>query len=326
MNAELAPYTPDLAAALITLWNRALGGRFPLTERLWRQNIEGDPSWSADDALVLRLPDASVAGFVVTRRFRQAERYPALAPLRHLGWITALAVDPPCAGRGFGTQLLAAAEDHLRRGGATRCDIGGSLGHLLPGPPADDRRARRFWQRHGYAPDRLVHDLRRSLAGWTPPALPPAAGWRIAPGEPHQRDALLTFLDATFPGRWHYHIADSLARGAPMSDLTLLLAPDDAVSGFVATWHGQSPLLGPATNWFPALGPRYGGIGPLGIATAARGQGLGLALVAAAVAQLHARGVTDCAIDWTNLTEFYARLGFVPWRSYWRCAPKSLHE
>jgi GNAT superfamily N-acetyltransferase len=244
--------------------------------------------------------------------------------VRDLGWIMALVVAPEHAGRGYGGQLLAAAEERLRRQGASRCDLGGSVGHLLPGPPADDERALRFWQRHGYHPERLVHDLHRSLADWEPAGMDLRDGWRAGPGQPGQEGALLAFLNASFPGRWHYHLADSLARGAGVGDVALLLAPDDAVAGFVATWHAASPLLGPATNWHPALGPHYGGIGPLGIAESARGRGRGLALVAAAVTLLHRRGVVECAIDWTTLTDFYARLGFGPWRSYWRCAPKGL--
>lgn len=327
MSAAIVPYQPAFAPALIALWNRALGDRFPLDERLWRQNVEGDPNWRTSDGLVLRLADGPIVGFALTRRFRLLDRYPTLALVGDLGWIGALVIAPEQAGRGFGGQLLAAAEGLLRRQGAARCDIGGSVGHLLPGPPADDERALRFWRHHGYQPMRLVHDLHRSLADWVPasPAVAEArAGWRIAPGQPGQEAALLVFLQRSFPGRWHYHLADSLARGAAIEDIVLLIAPDEAIAGFVATWPHTSPLLGPATHWFPALGARFGGIGPLGLATTARGRGLGLALVSAAVTLLQARGVAHCTIDWTDLTAFYARLGFRPWRSYWRCQPKPL--
>lgn len=318
------PYQTAFAPALIALWNRALGDRFPLDARLWRQNVEGDPNWRPRDGLVLQHDDGALIGFALTRRFRSLDRYPAMAAVGDLGWIPALVVAPEHAGRGFGSSLLAAAEEHLRREGAARCDIGGSVGHLLPGPPADDERALRFWQRHGYQPARLVHDLHRSLIGWVPLAAAPHAGWRIAPGQPGQEAALLAFLQRAFPGRWHYHLADSLARGAPIADVLLLIAPDETVAGFVATWPDSGPLLGPATHWFPALDARFGGIGPLGIDASARGRGLGLALMSAAVTLLQERGVTGCTIDWTDLTAFYARLGFHPWRSYWRCQPKPL--
>jgi GNAT superfamily N-acetyltransferase len=324
MNASIAPSTSADTPALIALWNQALGDRFPLSERLWRENVEGDPNWRPDDGLALRLADGTTIGFALTRRFHQPDAYPAMAPVRDLGWIMALVIAPQHTGQGHGSQLLAAAEQHLREQGATHCDLGGSLGHFLPGPPADDERALRFWQRHGYQPDRLVHDLHRSLADWQPTPLNLSGGWRCTPGQPGQEAALLTFLDVSFPGRWHYHLADSLARGAHIEDVALLLAPDDTVSGFAATWHFASPLLGPATNWHPALGPQFGGLGPLGIAVSARGHGRGLALVAAATTFLHQRGVTECAIDWTTLLDFYGRLGFAPWRSYWRCTPKPL--
>jgi GNAT superfamily N-acetyltransferase len=247
-----------------------------------------------------------------------------MAGVADLGWIIALSVDPQQAGRGLGGRLLAAAEEQLRRQGAARCDIGGSVGHLLPGPPADDERALGFWRRHGYQPARLVHDLYRPLDDWVPAMAQERDGWRIAPGAPGQEAALLAFLQQSFPGRWHYHLADSLARGARIEDIVLLHAPDGPVAGFVATWPDTSPLLGPASHWFPAIGPRFGGVGPLGIATAARGLGLGLAMVASAVTLLQARGVAHCTIDWTDLTAFYARLGFRPWRAYWRCQPKEL--
>ena len=89
-------------------------------------------------------------------------------------------------------------------------------------------------------------------------------------------------------------------------------------------WRTDGPFLGPGLHWFPALEARAGAIGPLGIDPAARGLGLGLALVAAAVTHLHARGYTDCTIDWvdTALLPFYGRLGFRPWRGYRRCAQK----
>jgi GNAT superfamily N-acetyltransferase len=324
VSARIGPYDSADAPALIALWNRALGNRFPLSARLWQQSVEGDPNWRPGDGLVLRLPDGTIAGFALTRRFHQLGQYPAMAAVRYLGWIMALVIAPEHAGRGYGSQLLSAAEENLRQRGATHCDLGGSLGHFLPGPPADDERALAFWQRHGYQHARLVHDLHRSLADWQPTPMALRDGWRCAPGQQGQEAALLTFLDASFPGRWHYHLAESLARGASIQDVTLLFTPDDAVAGFVATWHAASPLLGPATTWHPALGPHFGGIGPLGIAASARGHGRGLALVAAAVTHLHQRGVVECAIDWTTLTDFYARLGFVSWRNYWRCAPKQL--
>ena len=47
-----------------------------------------------------------------------------------------------------------------------------------------------------------------------------------------------------------------------------------------------------------------------------RGGGLGLGLVAAGVNYLYGLGVRDCGIDWTELIDFYGRLGFAVWKQY----------
>jgi ribosomal protein S18 acetylase RimI-like enzyme len=183
MTPSIAPYDPAQARALVALWNRALGGRLPLSERLWRQNVDDDPNWQPGDCLVARADDGTLAGFALTRSSHALADEPDLAAFRGVGWIMALAVAPEYAGHGLGGRLLAAAEARLRQRGLARCDLGGSIGHFLPGPPGDDVRALRFWERHGYIPAREVYDLRRSLAGWTPPA-PPDAIRRGAGGSP----------------------------------------------------------------------------------------------------------------------------------------------
>lgn len=323
------PYDPALTPALIAIWNRALGGRFPLTARLWQQNVVGDPNWRAGDALVMQSAAGVPIGFALTRLYRGHAANPDMAALRGTGWLMALVIDPAWTGQGYGTRLLRAAENKLRDEGATRCDNGGSLGHLLPGPPADDQRALRFWTRHGYPPMREVHDLHRSLVDWSPPPLPTAItreGWQIVAGQPGQEAAFLAALSRDFPGRWRATIADTFARGGSAEDLVALRDPAGEIAGFVAIWRPKRPFLGPGLHWFPALGPHPGAIGPLGITSTARGKGLGLALVAGAVSLLRECGVVHCAIDWvgTELLDFYARLGFRPMRTYWRCRQKVL--
>ena len=323
-------YDGSMAGEAVALWNSALGERFPMTERLWRQNVDAEPNYRPGDGIVALAPDGSLAGLALTRDFRQLDDNPDLAHWRGLGWVVALVVAPEHQGRGLGGELLRRAEARLREQGAARCDLGGSVGHFLPGLPAGaagDERARRFWERHGYRPERQVHDLRRSLRDWAPPPPPPAlrdGGYRIGPARAGQEDAILAFLAREFPGRWRYDVAQAFARGMPAGDIIVLEEPAGSVEGFLVSWHTDSPMLGTGIYWYPALGERFGGCGPLGIAARLRGQGLGLALVAEGVASLHRRGVEECVIDWTTLVDFYGRLGFTISTSYWRCAEKPL--
>jgi GNAT superfamily N-acetyltransferase len=176
---------------------------------------------------------------------------------------------------------------------------------------------------------REVYDLHRSLVEWSPPPMPAAInkeGWQIVAGQAGQEVAFLAALSRDFPGRWRATIADTFARGGSAEDLVALRDPAGEIAGFLATWQPERPFLGPVLHWLPALGSRPGAIGPLGIAPSARGKGLGLALVAGATSLLHERGVENCTIDWvgTELLDFYARLGFHPSRTYWRCGQKAL--
>ena len=328
-HSEIEEYTPAHAPAAIDLWNRTLGAAFPMTERLWRQNVDTDPNYAPGDGLIARDRAGAVVGLALTRTLRRhgAADRADMAALRDLGWILALIVAPDTQGQGLGSQLLALSEQRLRAGGAIRCDLGGGLGHFLPGPPHHDARALAFWERHGYQRGDVVHDLRRSLRDYTAAPQPEAlrsGTFRIEPGQDGEEDAIIRFLSRAFPGRWRYAVEATFARGGAPEDVLLLKDHAGRIQGFLSAWSFRSATLGPSAYWYPALGERFGGIGPLGIAEEARGLGLGLSLVAAGVSALKARGVEECGIDWTRLVAFYERLGFRVWRSYYRCAEKPL--
>lgn len=325
--------TPEHAGAAIGLWNSALGAHFPMTRRLWRQVVTDDPNAAPGDGIVARDSHGTLVGLVLTRQFHRADLVPAMESTGGLGWILALVVVPALQRRGVGSQLLRAAEEHLRARGATRCIAGGGIEHLLPGQPltlapsAADQPMLDFWRRHGYKPARTEYDLRRNLSDFVVPPVPDAirrGAFRIGPGVAGDEAALLAFLGREYPGRWHYDVAQALARGQSIADVIVLKDASSAIQGFLCSWHYQSTLLGPSTYWYPSLGERFGGIGPLGIAPGIRGNGLGLALVAAGVAALRERGVEECAIDWTALIDFYGALGFHVSQRYGRFEAKRL--
>jgi GNAT superfamily N-acetyltransferase len=71
-----------------------------------------------------------------------------------------------------------------------------------------------------------------------------------------------------------------------------------------------------ATIYEPLLGPEAGAIGCVGVAEAARGGGVGSAMVAGASELLRDAGTRACDIGWTRRERFYARLGYRRWRRY----------
>jgi GNAT superfamily N-acetyltransferase len=70
------------------------------------------------------------------------------------------------------------------------------------------------------------------------------------------------------------------------------------------------------TIFTPMLGRDAGTIGCVGVAAAARGTGVGSAMVARASELLRDAGTGACHIGWTRRERFYARLGYRRWRRY----------
>lgn len=109
--------------------------------------------------------------------------------------------------------------------------------------------------------------------------------------------------------------------GGRMSEYNLLWRQEagraPVVDGFCRIrrrWrHGVEPLDRYFMQRLPAP---WGQLGPIGVAAASRGQGLGAALLDFGLRRLAADGVRGCVIDWTTALDFYAHFGFKPLRAY----------
>jgi predicted N-acetyltransferase YhbS len=91
---------------------------------------------------------------------------------------------------------------------------------------------------------------------------------------------------------------------------------DGAIVGFSRIYDEASAILGPGVYWRALMGRRPGGLGPIGVDASRRGAGLGLGLLSYCVRELRSRGVSTMVIDWTDLLDFYGKLGFKVWKRY----------
>jgi predicted N-acetyltransferase YhbS len=312
------PYRRVLAADIVRLWNRAMGDAFPMSQRLFRQNTEGAPSYDPDDSRVVCRQD-DVVGYILTKRFGEDD--PLRETMGSAGWIDAIIVDPAWQRQGIGRDLMAWALHRLRGNGAEQVFLGGGLRHFLPGVPAETPGLKDFFGGLDFATLATVYDLRGNLRGFAaPPAASAAvveAGASVTPCEPEDVPALMAFLRAEFPGRWRFDTERCLALGGAPQDVMILRRSPD-VLGFAQIYHRRSAFLGPPIHWHRLMGTHYGGLGPIGIAAGVRGRGLGKALLQLSLQHLAGLGVTDAVIDWTTLLAFYAKVGFTPWKSYAR--------
>jgi ribosomal protein S18 acetylase RimI-like enzyme len=127
---EIVPFEPQMTEQVIGLWNRCIGNHYPLTERLFRQNILGDPFLQREGNLVA-LESTRVIGWVLARYL--AEVPPELASYKGRASIGALCVDPEFRGRGVANALYEAAEAFLRNQGAKQISVVHYPYHLTPG-------------------------------------------------------------------------------------------------------------------------------------------------------------------------------------------------
>jgi GNAT superfamily N-acetyltransferase len=233
------------------------------------------------------------------------------------GGVQLLLVDPSVQRRGIGTRLLEAGIERLSALGVTTVGLG-SRGHdyLWPGVPEDLPGATRFFTARGWAFDYRVVDLTADLRAYQAPpgTLERAerAGVTIeVQAGPRPAEEVLAFEAATFPS-WlrTFRRATSPVlvvrdRGGAIVGALLVRGPPDA------------------TIFTPMLGADAGTIGCVGVAAAARGAGVGSAMVARASELLRDAGTGVCHISWTEREWFYRRVGYLPWRRY-RMAKRSI--
>jgi GNAT superfamily N-acetyltransferase len=135
---------------------------------------------------------------------------------------------------------------------------------------------------------------------------------------PDQRAAFLARLaDGEFGDDWLHDMTWFLDRGGDPGSILLLRGPaDDTIAGFVRIVVPDAGPIPPQLFWHRLLGPRPGGLGPIGIGRGLRGRGLGRALLALALAELQRRGAREVVVDWTMLLDYYGAFGIRPWKAY----------
>lgn len=311
------------------VWNDAFGASHPLgpgTWSAWWASPDADPTltWGVED------DRGRLRGALLARAPRRAW---APSDLAH---VSLFAVDVAARGRGVGDLLWRTAAEALRARGRRRVRVGADPERLVPGVPlAAPPETWRFLRARGVRPAGLEADLWLDLRDPAIDRVALPAG--VVLGDADPADAV-AFVTRTFPGRWADEVARHVAAGGTV--LTLRRADDRGVAsaaggadgsaaagagdtiGFCLASLPHDPVLGPSLGWAGTpWGPpdaAVAGLGPLGIHPAARGGGLGLALVAGAARWQRDRGHRAVIIDWTTLTDFYGRLGARAWRVYQR--------
>jgi len=300
------------AEAVFALWREALGSGYPVSERVFIQNVYGNPYYDRGDGVVA-VCRGRVAGFALAKLDRSI-------PPRRDGAVGVVLVDPAHRRRGVGRRLALAVVERLASLGVEGVGAGSpALYRFWPGVPNDLEEGRLFFQSLGFPLKGGTFDLVRSLAGFEPPDRVrrdlERAGVEIGPARREDAPDILRFEHIHFPF-WLDNFRTIIGLGG-QEEIVVARERNGEVIGTVCTYSPASRFRSANLVWETLLGSSVGGLGSVGVAESWRGKGIGLALCAEAMRLLAQRGVGECHVDWTGHVDFYEKLGFQVWREYW---------
>lgn len=291
--------------ALASLWNRFHPEKYRVDASLLIQNTVGSPTFDWGASCIEFREDKPV-GLVAVKR-SSAALY--AHPDKDQYHLTALAYDDAETG----LELMAYVKRILRNRGASKLVFGQDTRHFWPGCPTECGKLGMFLMVQGFEEGSEQVDLERDLTGYRYEGVVPE-GDEFRRLEPRDLPSLRAFFSSEFSGRWQYDTLNKVEAEGPGTVFGLLR--DGKVQGFALIQDAAAKLPIGGAVWKEDLGPRWGALGPIGIAKSIRGQGHGGALLGKALEAMAASGVQRAIIDWTNLVDFYGKFGFEPTRQY----------
>ena len=293
--------------AIAGIWTGACGEALAGSSRLAAHNAK--PTARAVQNGSFAWQDDEPVGFVMVSVLVGE---PTVAPSGS-GWINGIAVLPDAQRTGIGSALLEWAEAWLIDQGCETALLGGSLRPFAPGVPTE-LDSTTFFLQHGYTHTQTVWDVAANLAYYESPDSVRKIDVALSPARPGEEAPLMEFLQREFPGRWRYEFSQFLREEKRMSDY-MLLWTERGIDGFCRLTFEDSQQ--PIERFYPyQLARPWGQLGPIGVSADRRGMGYGSALLDAGLRRLHDNGINGCVIDWTGITEFYAKFGFEIHRAY----------
>lgn len=320
MSGHLRAFRLDDQPGVLQLWNRCMGADFPLDDALFEQNVLHDVHSDPEAIWVVESGKGELLAYAHAKVCREPIGSAGWMP--EDGWVGAIAFEPTPSGQEAARLVLNTAIGWLAAKGRKRIHYGSDPAHLFPGVPVEQTAHQHLLKEVGFTlSEHEVVDLVRDLVDYRVPAeveetLHRWEGvYEIRSCTAEEVAALRRFLQREFPGRWYYETERRLQVEETPHDILLLMQGEEVV-GFCHTFHRGSRQIGPSIYWRSLLGEAYGGLGPIGLAHSTRGKGLGLALLCKGVEYVQTQGASRMAIDWTDLVDFYARIGFRVWKRY----------
>jgi GNAT superfamily N-acetyltransferase len=287
MDVTIRPYQSDDLSGVADVLAAAMPAD-PVSPARFTRQVLLDPNFRPEGALVARDGGETIGFCLAIARQVPLENAP---PDAERGYLTLIGVRPDRQQQGLGARLLAEAEAYLRSEGRRMVLVSPyAPGYFLPGVDvAAYPDALRFLLAHGYAevyrPIAMETSLwERAVPEWVADRARrlAEAGMQYEAYRPELTLSLLEFARREFPGDWVRVVREAMARileGAPAERLILAHAGGQ-VRGFVH-WERER-------------------FGPIGVAAAERGRGLGQTLMFAALDAMRRHGFRAAWFLWSD--------------------------
>lgn len=307
MPPLIRPYQSSDFDAIYAMWEATLAQEWPITRRYLERMVSGYSHYREGDHFVAEI-DGHVVGFAAIQR-NEGEKS---------GSILFMMVSPDNQRQGVGRLLHSAAIKRLRGLGVEQINLAqGGDEYIWPGVPLNLPGAVDFFRACGWDFPHTNYDLAQDLTAYQTPdgvlkRIPPTIELRLC-ASAKEAAKVIEFEHRIFPF-WavYYQMTADDGRYAD-----ILAAWDgDNVVGSLLFDKGDVQGLAPDAVWHSILGDDMGIIGAVGVNETHEGRGIGLAMVARASEILRGLGVRQCLIGWTELINFYGKLGYGVWRSY----------
>ncbi|WP_050613823.1 GNAT family N-acetyltransferase [Bacillus testis] len=310
---KIIPWQEDRLDEITSLWNKEIGNDFPIHQTLLRQNSMLDKNIVREGTLLAINQANEVIGFIVSKIWK--EELMAQSEKEH-GYIQVLLVHSNYRRKEIGSMLLDRAEAALDRLHIKTIYLGSDPFHYFPGIPTQYSVAQKWFAAKGYTKTEQVADLICSYKPTDELLHPLPKDARLTLLQEGDQESFLHFLNRCFPGRWEYEAKKYFEMGGRGREF-VLLKKENQMIGFCRINDKSSPFIAQNVNWSALFNDEEtGGIGPLGIDPLERGKGYGLSVVEGGIWFLRQRGISRIIIDWTNLIEFYQKLGYTVWKKY----------
>ncbi|MBS4195997.1 GNAT family N-acetyltransferase [Lederbergia citri] len=309
---RIIPININRLNELVDLWNREFSAEFPMRKELFKQNSFEDENVFLPGSWMAVNDDDDVIGFIISKRWQD----PMPVPMpTDVGWIQVLVVNKNERNKGIGSLLVEKAESALKADGAKEIQLGGDPLHYFPSVPAEYEKSGKWFEQKGYEYVGNEYDL---LANYDPSVkseMPALDGVEIEVLTLEDKGEMLTFMNRVFPGRWEYETIRYFQKGGTGREF-VVLKKAGRIIGSCRISDEHSPVIYNNVYWAPLFSEPLGGIGSVGVDSAERGNGYGLAAVLAGIAILRSRGINKIVIDWTTIVDFYGKMGYQIWKEY----------